>query len=114
MTSTTPAVPQAKTLQWKTSASCQASAVPRMKGRTPTGWEGEREGVGEDMREWRSLWTELGTEMSFFVVLEASVALLWRYNVLVLVIAAAICAVALARWHSRLDTCFFFTIPMPG
>ena len=66
------------------------------------------------MREWRSLWTELGTEMSFFVVLEASVALLWRYNVLLLVIAAAICAVALARWHSRLDICFFLTIAMLG
>jgi len=66
------------------------------------------------MGEWRSVWTELGTEMSFFVVLEASVALLWRYNVLLLVIAAAICAVALARWHSRFDICFFLIIGVLG
>lgn len=66
------------------------------------------------MRAWSSLWTELGAEMSFFVVLEASVALLWRYNVPLLVMAAAICAVALARWHARFDICFFLIIGVLG
>jgi len=66
------------------------------------------------MTGWRSLWIELGTEVSFFVVLEACVALLWRYNIPLLVIAAAICAGALARWHSRFDICFFLIIGVLG
>jgi hypothetical protein len=66
------------------------------------------------MRHWRSLWIELGTEMTFFIVLEGCVALLWRNNALLLVVAAAICAVALARWHSRLDICFFLIIAVLG
>jgi uncharacterized membrane protein YoaT (DUF817 family) len=52
--------------------------------------------------------------MSFFVVLEGCVALLWRYNTLLLAIAVAICAVALTRWHSRFDICFFLIIAALG
>jgi uncharacterized membrane protein YoaT (DUF817 family) len=66
------------------------------------------------MMRWRLLWIELGVEMSFFVVLEGCVALLWRYNALLLAIAAGICAVALARWHSRFDICFFLIIGVLG
>jgi uncharacterized membrane protein YoaT (DUF817 family) len=66
------------------------------------------------MTGWRSLWLELGTEISFFVVLEGCVALLWRYNTLLLAIAATICAAALARWHSRFDICFFLIIAVLG
>ena len=66
------------------------------------------------MREWRSLWIELGTEMAFFVVLEGCVALLWRYDALLLAVSAAICVVALARWHARLDICFFLIIAVLG
>jgi uncharacterized membrane protein YoaT (DUF817 family) len=66
------------------------------------------------MMGWKSLWIELGTELSFFVVLESCVALLWRNNVLLLAIAAVICVVALARWHSRLDICFFLVIAVLG
>ncbi len=62
----------------------------------------------------RSLWIELGTEMSFFVVLEGCVALLWRYNPLLLAVSAAICAVALVRWHSRFDICLFLIIGVLG
>jgi hypothetical protein len=68
----------------------------------------------DGMREWRSLWIELGTEMAFFVVLEACVALLWSNNNLLLLVSAIICAVSLARWHSRLDICFFLVIGVLG
>lgn len=66
------------------------------------------------MRGWRLLSIELATEIAFFVVLESCVALLWRYNTLLLVIAAIICAVALTLWHSRLDICFFLIIAVLG
>ena len=66
------------------------------------------------MSGWRSLGIELGTETMFFVVLEGCVALLWRYNTLLLAIAAVVCAAALARWHSRFDICFFFVIGVLG
>ena len=74
----------------------------------------EHKGVDGRMRAWRSLWIELGIELSFFVVLEGCVALLWRYNALLLGIAALICVVALTRWHSRFDICFFLIIAVLG
>lgn len=66
------------------------------------------------MREWRSLWIELGTEMAFFVVLEGCVALLWRSNGVLLAVAAIIWAAALALWHTRLDICFLLVIGVLG
>ncbi|HEM62412.1 MAG TPA: hypothetical protein ENO24_08985 [Chloroflexi bacterium] len=66
------------------------------------------------MREWRSLWIELGTEMAFFVVLEGAVALLWRHNGVLLAVSAIICVVGLARWHARLDICFLLVIGVLG
>lgn len=60
------------------------------------------------------MWIELGTELSFFIVLESCVAMLWRYNAPLLVVAALIGVVALARWHSRFDICFFLIIAVLG
>jgi uncharacterized membrane protein YoaT (DUF817 family) len=66
------------------------------------------------MTGWGSLAVELAIETSFFVALEGCVALLWRYNALLLAIAAAICVFALTRWHSRFDICFFLVIGVLG
>jgi hypothetical protein len=66
------------------------------------------------MSGWKSLSIELATELSFFVVLELCVALLWRHNLLLLAIAAVICTLALALWHCRIDICFFLIIAVLG
>jgi len=66
------------------------------------------------MREWKSLWMELSAEVAAFVVLIGCVALLWRYNLPLLLVAATICGVLLARWHMRFDVCFFLVIAVLG
>jgi uncharacterized membrane protein YoaT (DUF817 family) len=66
------------------------------------------------MRDWKSLSMDLGAETATFVLLEACVVLLWRHNVPLLFVAAAICAVSLARWHERFDVCFFLVIAVLG
>jgi hypothetical protein len=57
---------------------------------------------------------ELGVEIAAFVVLVASVALLWRNNVLLLAVAAVLCGAALAAWHERIDISFFLVIAVLG
>jgi hypothetical protein len=57
---------------------------------------------------------ELGVEIADFVVLVASVSLLWRNNVLLLAVAATLCGTALAAWHERIDVCFFLVIAVLG
>ena len=59
------------------------------------------------MRHSNRLWTELLTEFLAFSLLTASVALLWRNNLLLF-------AVALALWHDRLSVSFFLTIATLG
>jgi hypothetical protein len=66
------------------------------------------------MGQWRSLWIELVIEMAAFVVLVACVALLWTHNLVLSVLMAMECVFALARWHDRLDICFFLVIAVLG
>jgi len=66
------------------------------------------------MGQRRSLWIELAIEMAAFVVLVACVALLWTHNLLLFVLMAVECGVALTRWHTRLDICFFLVIAVLG
>jgi uncharacterized membrane protein YoaT (DUF817 family) len=66
------------------------------------------------MRQWRSVWIELGVELAAFMVLVTCVSLLWRYNLILLLVMAAICGIALGRWHERLDLCFFLVIAVLG
>jgi hypothetical protein len=66
------------------------------------------------MRQWRSLWIELAIEMAAFVVLVACVAALWTHNLVLFVLMAMECVFALARWHDRLDICFFLVIAVLG
>ena len=66
------------------------------------------------MRLRRSVWIELGVELAAFVVLVTCVSLLWRHNLILLLVMAAICGIALARWHERLDLSFFLVIAVLG
>jgi len=66
------------------------------------------------MGQWRSLWIELVIEMVAFVVLVICVALLWTHNLLLFALMVVECGFALARWHDRLDICFFLVIAVLG
>lgn len=66
------------------------------------------------MRHSKELLTELLVALIAFSVLAASVALLWRDNGLLLLVALAECLVALALWHNRLDVSFFLVIAVLG
>jgi uncharacterized membrane protein YoaT (DUF817 family) len=49
-----------------------------------------------------------------FVLLVASVLLLWRNNLLLCVVMLVECVVALALWHERIDVSFFLIISVLG
>ena len=66
------------------------------------------------MKTWRSLWIELAVEVGAFAVLVTCVALRWEYNLLLLVLMAVECGIALALWHTRLDICYFLVIAVLG
>jgi hypothetical protein len=66
------------------------------------------------MGQWRSLWIELAIEMAAFVVMVACVALLWTHNLVLFVLMAVECGLALGRWHDRLDICFLLVIAVLG
>lgn len=66
------------------------------------------------MRHPKALWTGLIMELVAFSVLIASVALLWRNNLLLFIVALVECLMALARWHDRLDVSFFLVIALLG
>ena len=55
MTSTTPSVPQTHVSQRKAAPCRQASTLPRMKGSTPTEWNGRRERASQ-ARRWSRMW----------------------------------------------------------
>jgi uncharacterized membrane protein YoaT (DUF817 family) len=66
------------------------------------------------MRHLRELLIELLVALTAFSVLATSVALLWRDNRLLLLVALAECLLALALWHNRLDVSFFLIIAVLG
>ncbi len=66
------------------------------------------------IRHPKALWTELIMELVAFCVLVTSVALLWRNNLLLFIVALVECLIALALWHSRLDVSFFLIIALLG
>jgi hypothetical protein len=49
-----------------------------------------------------------------FSLLVASVVLFWRHNMLLLAVVLLECALALARWHDRMDVSFLLTIAIFG
>jgi uncharacterized membrane protein YoaT (DUF817 family) len=57
---------------------------------------------------------ELLMALAAFLVLSASVALLWRDNGLLLIVALVECLMALSLWHNRLDVSFFLIIAVLG
>jgi hypothetical protein len=68
----------------------------------------------QNMRHARELWLELIIALVAFSILIGSVALLWRHNLLLFVVALGECLMALALWHSRLDVSFFLVIALLG
>ena len=66
------------------------------------------------MKPPQRLWPELLTEFLAFSLLTASVALLWRNNLLLFAVALAQCLLALALWHDRLSVSFFLIIAILG
>lgn len=66
------------------------------------------------MKTWRSLWIDLAVQVGAFAVLVTCVALLWEQNLLLLILMAVECGIALALWHSRIDICFFLVIAVLG
>ena len=79
-------------------------------------WAPELLIVGEivTMGRWRSLWIDLAVEVAAFAVLVTCVALLWEHNLLLLILMAVECGIALVLWHSRIDICFFLVIAVLG
>jgi len=66
------------------------------------------------MKNSKQLGTELVMAFAAFSLLVASVALLWRDNLLLFVVMLAECLIALALWHDRLDLSFFLIIAVLG
>lgn len=59
-------------------------------------------------------WKALLVELAAFALLVASVASLWRNNLLLLLVTLAECLAALRLWHDRLDLSFFLIIGVLG
>jgi uncharacterized membrane protein YoaT (DUF817 family) len=53
-------------------------------------------------------------ELTAFCLLVVSIVLLWRDNLLLLVVVMAESLVALRLWHERQDVCMFFGIAVVG
>jgi uncharacterized membrane protein YoaT (DUF817 family) len=66
------------------------------------------------MRDSKQLLMELLVELAAFTVLIASVVLLWRNNLVLLIVACVECAIALVLWHERRDLSFFLVIAVLG
>jgi len=66
------------------------------------------------MRHSRHHWTGLMVELAAFSLLVTSVALLWKDNLLLFIIALLECLIALALWHTRFDLTFFLVISVLG
>ena len=66
------------------------------------------------MKQSKQLWKDLVVEFAAFFLIVASVSLLWRNTMLLLVVVLAEFLVALALWHDRLDLSFFLIIAVLG
>lgn len=67
-----------------------------------------------DMELSKYLWIELVVELAAFSLLVASVTLLWRNNLLLLVVILVECPAALILWHERFDVSLFLIIAVLG
>ena len=62
----------------------------------------------------KQLGNELVMELAAFSLLVAVVVLLWRHNLLLLLVMLLECSVVLRLWHDRLDLSFFLIIAVLG
>jgi hypothetical protein len=67
-----------------------------------------------DMGDTRQLIRELLLAFAGFSLLVASVTLLWRNNLLLLIVVLLECLIALRRWHDRMDVSFLLIIAIFG
>ena len=58
----------------------------------------------------KPIYPQLLMEIAAFALIVGSVTLLWRNNLLLLLVAMAECAAALALWHERFDVSLFLII----
>ena len=66
------------------------------------------------MERSKKLQDGLLTAFAAFVLLVASVLLLWKNNLLLLAMVLVECLLVLARWHERIDVSFFLVIAVFG
>jgi uncharacterized membrane protein YoaT (DUF817 family) len=66
------------------------------------------------MRHWKPLRNELVKELAAFSLLETSIVMLWRNNLLLFIIVLVESLAALSLWHSRHDLIFFLVMAVLG
>ncbi|HEY4674690.1 MAG TPA: hypothetical protein VIH48_01405 [Candidatus Bathyarchaeia archaeon] len=57
---------------------------------------------------------ELVLELGMFSLLTASIALLWRDNLILSIVVLAECLLTLGLWHNKSDLAFFFIVALLG
>jgi hypothetical protein len=66
------------------------------------------------MKHPKRVWYEFFVTIAAFALLVVSVSLLWRNNLLLLIVALVEGAAALRLWHDRYDVSFFLIIAVLG
>lgn len=66
------------------------------------------------MRRWKQLRNELARELAAFSLLETSIVMLWRNNLLLFIIVLVESLAALNLWHSCHDVIFFLVMAVLG
>jgi uncharacterized membrane protein YoaT (DUF817 family) len=66
------------------------------------------------MRHWKQLRNELVRELAAFSLLETSIVMLWRNNLLLFIIVLVESLAVLSLWHNRYDWIFFLVMAVLG
>lgn len=66
------------------------------------------------MRHWKQLRNELVRELAAFSLLETSIVMLWRNNLLLFIIVLVETLAVLSLWHNRYDWIFFLVMAVLG
>jgi uncharacterized membrane protein YoaT (DUF817 family) len=66
------------------------------------------------MRHWKQLRNELVRELAAFSLLETSIVMLWRNNLLLFIIVLVESLAVLSLWHNQYDLIFFLVMAVLG
>jgi uncharacterized membrane protein YoaT (DUF817 family) len=66
------------------------------------------------MRHWKQLRNELVRELAAFSLLETSIVMLWRNNLLLFIIVLMESLAVLSLWHNQYDLIFFLVMAVLG